>query len=145
MTAKSLRITLIIGLALISLGGFLLHSRIHPLYVETHKEQINDLNKIDKIKVKEFEGYGLIPFVSGLTSIILITVLFCFRRTAAYAYLISGMTVIIGTITMAHFGIAKAGNPFMLFADIAILLGKFPISKAIFESYMIPDMIKKEE
>ena len=121
MTQKqNLRVLLICSLLFLSLGGWLLHSRIHPL--------------------GEHSG-NIIPAASGLLSVVVITLLFCFRRTVAYGYVLNGMTVIIGTITMAHFSLIHAPAVFTLqvllfktlLADIAVLWGKFAIGKALFE------------
>ena len=112
MTIKSIRISLIIALFFISLGCFGLHSGIHPLYKDVEG-------------VRTYHYQNLVPMISGILSIILVTILFFFKRYASYAYLITGMTVIIGTITMVHFGIAN-GRP--LIPDIIILFGKFSSS-----------------
>ncbi len=115
-----LHMILIIAVVILALGGWLLHLHIHLLSDDT-------------------ENY--IPFVSGLISIIVIPALFIFRSTIPFAYLLNGMTVIIGTITMTHFTIE---NPppvwtfqsfFMatLIAEIIILWGKFAVGKAIYE------------
>jgi hypothetical protein len=111
---------LLIGLLTLSIGGLLLHSRIHP--VKTNYS-------------------NLVPAVSGLLSVLVVPLLFCFRRTIAYGYVLNGFLVIIGTITMAHFSIAHWPNPATLqgvlvntlLADILILWGKFFIGKSIFD------------
>lgn len=79
-----LRLILILAIFFLALGGWLLHLRIHPA-------------------AKDAENY--IPFLAGFISIIVTPVLFIFRSTIPFAYLINGMTVIIGTITMTHFSI----------------------------------------
>jgi hypothetical protein len=104
---KYLKNILIIGLFLTALGGLGLHYRIHSI-------------------VKN--AYAYIPFIAGLISVIAIPLLFLFRKTLHLAYILNGFTVIIGVITMAHFSLVKAP----LLPDIAILLGKFFIGRAIF-------------
>ncbi len=101
------RIILILALFLVSFGGFGLHYRIHPF--QKHL-------------------YGYVPFIAGLLSMIAVPVMFYFRKTIHLAYLINGFSVIIGVITMSHFSLIK-GN---LVPDIAILLGKFFIGRALF-------------
>jgi hypothetical protein len=104
----------------LALGGWLLHLRIHPL-------------------AKNVEHY--IPAVAGFISVIIIPLLFIFRSTIPFAYLLNGMTVIIGTITMAHFSIKHPPEVWTLqtillgtlLADIALLWGKFAVGKALFE------------
>lgn len=121
MTRKSsLKMTLIAGLVFLSLGGWLLHLRIHSPLVQYE---------------------NLVPFISGIISIIVLPTLFWFRPTVAYAYVINGFLVIIGTITMAHFSITHFTPPVTLggilmdtlLADIMLLWGKFAAGKAIFD------------
>jgi len=114
------RLTLILAILFLALGGWLLHLRIHP-------------------PAKDAENY--IPAVAGFISVIIIPVLFIFRSTTPFAYLLNGMTVIIGTITMAHFSIKSPPQVWnlqtillgTLLADIVLLWGKFAIGKALFE------------
>lgn len=121
MTRKSvLKTTLITGLVFLAAGGWLLHIRTHPPLTDAD---------------------NLVPFISGLISIIVLPAMFWFRPTLAYAYVINGFLVILGTITMAHFSIVKFGLPNSLngllfgsmLADIALLWGKFVVGKAIFD------------
>ena len=115
-----LRLVLILAIFFLALGGWLLHLRIHPI-------------------AKDAENY--IPLVAGFISVIVIPVLFIFRSTISFAYLLNGITVIIGTITMAHFSIENSPQVWTLqtillgtlLADIVLLWGKFAIGKALFE------------
>jgi hypothetical protein len=69
MTQKQfIKYLLIAGLAAISLGGWLLHLKIHP--------------------VSKAPTY-FIPALSGVLSVFIIPFMFLFRRTVAYAYVIS--------------------------------------------------------
>lgn len=115
-----IKTTLISGLVVLALGGWLLHFRIHsPL--------VNSANYI--------------PFIAGIITVIILPLMFWFRSTAAYAYVINGMLVILGTITMAHFSIAHYSGPLSLegvlmrtlFPDIAMLWGNFAFGKALFD------------
>ncbi|MCX5781711.1 MAG: hypothetical protein NT145_03265 [Elusimicrobia bacterium] len=121
MTQKqNIRYLLITGLFFISLGGWLLHLRIHP--------------------PAEAISY-ILPFVLGIISIVIIPFMFLFRNLVQYAYVVNGFFVIIGIITMAHFSYANMRGPISLeglflnttFPDIAILLTKFFIGKALFD------------
>ena len=121
MTVRAyIKSMLLIGLWTLSVGGLLLHCRIHPV-------KANYSN--------------LVPAVSGLLSVLVVPLLFCFRRTIAYGYVLNGFLVIIGTITMAHFSIAHWPNPVTvqavllttLLADILILWAKFFVGKALFD------------
>lgn len=117
---------LLCGLVSLAIGGFLLHSRIHKVWSARSIEYVN-----------------LVPAISGILGIIIVPLLFCFRKTIAYAYVINGFTVIVGTITMAHYSIAhwppntavtmKTILFGTLLMDIIILWGKFFVGKALFE------------
>ena len=117
---KNIQILLITGLIFISLGGWLLHLRIHP---------------------PSEEGINLIPFIIGILSIIIVPLLFSFRKTVQFAYVLNGFAVIIGTITMTHFALAHLQGAISLetitlhtvFPDIVILFTKFFIGKALFD------------
>jgi hypothetical protein len=114
---KSILLTALITL---SLGGFLLHGRIHPIAG-------NPAN--------------VIPLISGVLSILIVPLLFSFRRTIEYGYVLNGMLVIVGTIAMTHFSLfhwpvpATLGAIILktLLADIVLLWSKFFIGKALFD------------
>jgi hypothetical protein len=95
-----------------------------------------------------------IPLISGLLSILVIPLLFSFRKTIEYGYVLNGMVVIIGTVAMAHLSIvywpapATVGSIILktTLADIVILWGKFFIGKALFDLEFFgydPRMAKK--
>jgi hypothetical protein len=115
-----LRAILILAIFFLALGGWLLHLRVHPV-------------------AKDAENY--IPLVAGIISVFIVPVLFIFRSTIPFAYLLNGMTVIIGTIAMAHFSIEHHPQEWTiktiflgtLLADIMLLWGKFAVGKALFE------------
>ncbi|MDP1854063.1 MAG: hypothetical protein Q8L26_07695 [Candidatus Omnitrophota bacterium] len=127
-----LRKNLIFALITISIGGLLLHLRIHPLIVDG---------------ILEFEH--LIPAVFGALSVIVVPCLFLKQNTADLAYLLTGLSVIFGAIIMSHLSIATwEGGVSLLkimlkttLADSLILLAKFFIGKALFESYF-PERLK---
>ena len=104
---KKIKSLLIFGLFFASLGGMGLHYAIHP-FAKT--------------------SYGLVPFIVGLLSVLIIPLLFAFKKTVHWGYLLNGFVVIIGTITMAHFSLVL--RP--LWPDILILWAKFAIGRAIF-------------
>jgi hypothetical protein len=128
MTQKqNIRLLLVAGLVAVSFGGWLLHVRIHPVS--------EDLT-------------NWIPFISGLISIIVLPAMFLSKKTLPYAYVLNGMLVIIGSITMAHVSIPRLqGNVSLetifvgtLLADIAILWVNFFIGKSLFELEMFKTM-----
>lgn len=115
-----LRLVLVAGLFFLSLGGWLLHLRIHPL---------------SKLPAH------YIPFFAGLLGCTVLPALFLFRKTTAYAYVINGMLVILGTITMAHFSLTHLPAQITfstllmgtMLPDILILFGNFTVGKTLFE------------
>ncbi len=117
---RVIKATLILGLFFLSLGGWLLHLRIHPLA----------MNKAN-----------FIPYISGIISVFCLPLLFWFRPSIILAYLLNGFLVIIGTIAMAHFSVIHFKGPVTLagiisntlFADIAVLWAKFALGKALFD------------
>jgi len=116
----NVRLTLILALFFLALGGWLFHLQYHE-------------------PAKDAENY--IPTVAGLISVFVTPVLFIFRATIPFAYLINGITTIIGTIAMVHFSIKNPPDVWTLktillgtlLADILILWGKFAVGKALFE------------
>lgn len=111
MNRKTLiKATLVAAFFFIAFGAWLLHIRIHP--------------PLEK-------AVNLIPFFSGITSTLILTLLFCFRPTVFLAYLVNGMLCIIGVITMAHFALAERSSGML--ADIVIVAAKFCLGKAIFD------------
>jgi hypothetical protein len=115
----AIKMTLILGLFAVCLGGWLLHLRIHP---------------------PEKNPAYLIPFFSGMISVFALPLLFWFRRTVNLGYILDGFLVIIGTITMTHFSIAHFEGQVTLtrlitgtlFADIAVLWSKFALGRALY-------------
>jgi hypothetical protein len=79
--------------------------------------------------------------ISGVLSILVIPMLFSFKKTIEYGYVLNGFLVIIGTVGMAHFSIVHWPAPATLgsiilktmLADILILWSKFFIGKALFD------------
>jgi hypothetical protein len=73
--------------------------------------------------------------------VIVIPVLLIFRSTIPFAYLLNGMTVIIGTITMTHFSIENHPPVWTIqtillgtcLPDILMLWGNFAVGKALFD------------
>jgi len=131
MTQKQfVKCVLLWGLVCISLGGWLLHLRIHPVSAS---------------------GINFIPFATGIISIIAIPLLFLNKKTLQYAYVLNGLIVIIGTITMAHFSIAHFPQPITLksiflystLGDIMMLWAKFAIGKALFDLEILSNVEQK--
>ena len=119
-----LKIILILGLFFVSSGGWLLHLRLHSPAVAAR---------------------NFVPFGAGILSSVLLPILFLFEVTTPYAYVINGMVVIVGTVTMSHFSLAiirsRMGFPDILtntlFPDILILWAAFAMGKALFELHLM--------
>jgi len=111
---------LLSALVVLVLGGLLLHLRIHPV-------SQNPSN--------------LVTVVSGVLSVLLVPLLFGFKKTIHYGYVLNGFLAIVGTVVMAHFSIAHWPTPATLraillqttLADILLLCGKFFVGKALFD------------
>lgn len=79
-----------------------------------------------------------------LADLLVVTVLFMSRKTAAYGYLLNGLIVLYGTVFMAHFSIAEITAksipfPAMLLnstlPDIGIAWVDFLVGKALYDAY----------
>lgn len=80
----------ILALALLSLGGWMLHFRIHPI-------SANPSN--------------FVPFFFGLVNVVVNPLMFDHKKTVIIAYLFNGAGVIIGAITMAAFSLYHLPDP----------------------------------
>jgi hypothetical protein len=124
MSKKGIRAP-ILALFLLSLGGWVLHFRMHP---------------------PSQEAANLIPLVFTSLGVVVLPVMFSLRSTVRWAYLINIAAVIVGTISMAHESIETWTGPVSLYriifestlADIVILLAKLPLGQAILGRYRTP-------
>ncbi len=106
------------ALLLLSLGGWMLHFRIHPL---------------------SGNPSNFVPFFFGLVGVIVTPQLFNYRKTVVIAYLLNGAGVIIGTIAMASLSLSALPHPLTFtgvtfrttLADILILLPKLLLGQMI--------------
>lgn len=114
----------ILALFFISLGGLLLHMRIHP---------------------PGKEAFYVIPAVSGVVTTFVLPFMFNHARTVAWAYVITLAAVLIGTLTMAYHSVAHwpEAMPVTLanlilrttLADILILAAKVPLAHMILRHF----------
>jgi hypothetical protein len=81
------------ALVTLALGGFLLHLGVHPFTENTS---------------------FLTNFISGILSIIVVPLLFLRKETLHYGYVLNGFIAIVGTVTMAHFSLARPPNNFSM-------------------------------
>lgn len=103
---------------LTSLGGLLLHIRVHP---------------------PTADASNWIPVVFGAISIVVLPFLFSTSKTVAWAYLLTVLTVVAGTVGMAYESISHWQTSVTLtnillystLADILILWAKLPLAHVI--------------
>ena len=109
---------LILAYFLLSLGGLLLHLRIHP---------------------PSHSLFNWIPFLFTLMNTLVIPFLFNRRDTVIYAYLFAWATITVGTFGMAYFSLTNLKAPVTLFEvfwkstlpDIIILWAKIFLAHKI--------------
>jgi len=129
------RNTLLAALFLLALSGLLLHLRIHFFMVP---DKMNPGSTV-------LDPTRLLSFIFPLFDVIVVTLLFMSRKTAAYGYLFNGLIVIYGTIFMAHFSLAEMAAKSIPLSqmflkstlpDIGITWADFFVGKALYDYYM---------
>jgi len=117
--------SLALALAFMSLGGLVLHVRVHPSIIDP-------------------DGTGVpanwIPFVAGLVGVFVTPFLLSLPKTVIVGYLINGMSVILGTILMSTKSLSAMPVPLTFgallfkttFSDILLLFGKLFVGHQIF-------------
>lgn len=118
----------ITAIFLLSLGGFLLHLRLHPV-------------SFDPVSLENPAHF--IPFVTGILGVIAVPALLGSKKTMTPGYLINGMSVIIGAIVMVHFTLAAPPHPVRLSSIflnttipyIALLVPKLLIGQSVMTHY----------
>jgi hypothetical protein len=115
----------LLALIFLSIGGWLLYLKIHPPF----GDDINPAN--------------LIPFFMGLLNVLVVPILFNSKKTAIVAYLVNGLSVVIGSILMAHLSLPRVINTPNLatifisstLPDILLLLPKLFLGQIILQHY----------
>ena len=108
----------------ISLGGLMLHVKIHPVGATP---------------------FNWIPLGAGLVTTFGLPFLFNYRRTMPWAYMLNLAAVILGTVTMAYFTVTNwqgsvtawtvIMGPRSTAPDIIILLAKIPLGQMILRHF----------
>lgn len=146
-----LRKVLIAALFLMALGALSLHLRIHPVFVKQKSQQVAGQKPSLETSTQEprssFSGKHFLASFFCFIDLILVTGLFCSKKTAAYAFALNGMLAIFGAIFMGHFTIEQLWGTGASLADwvylkstlpdIIILMADFLIGKAVYDSYRI--------
>jgi hypothetical protein len=112
----------ILELMFLSLGGWMLHFRVHPITANSS---------------------NFLPFLLGLVDIIITPQLFNHKKTVIMAYLFNGLGVIIGAIAMATFSLSALPDPLTIssvifrttLADILILFQKLFIGQMVLSHF----------
>lgn len=112
----------ILELMFLSLGGWMLHFRVHPITTNSS---------------------NFLPFLLGLVDIIITPQLFNHKKTVIIAYLFNGLGVIIGAIAMATFSLSALPDPLTIssvifrttLADILILFPKLFIGQMVLSHF----------
>ncbi|HET6427286.1 MAG TPA: hypothetical protein VFJ30_02665 [Phycisphaerae bacterium] len=112
----------ILSLWFLSAGGLLLHIRIHRPGADL---------------------FFWIPVAFGVMTTFAVPVLFNFRRTVTWAYVLNLATVIVGTVTMAYFAARTWQGPVTwdtvllrsTLPDILILWAKLPLGEHILRHF----------
>ena len=123
MDEKNEKKNLIFSLFFLSLGGWMLHFRIHPII--------------------ESNPAHFFPFLYGLVNILVVPFLLNDKKTFLIGYLINGFGVLFGIVIMAKFSLSGLPHPLtvtnILFkttlADILLLLPKLFIGQRILYVY----------
>ena len=124
MIKKELRLP-IFSIILLSFSGWLTHSR-------WHFDPTNPSNPL-----------FLVPYLSGLLSIILVPILLNYRNTFVVGYLINGVTAVVGTIGMATLSLTKLPSPLTftsiftgtMLTSILLLLPKLLLGQMVLLHY----------
>lgn len=95
MIRKELRLP-IGAIFLLSLGGWLLHARAHPVSFDPADPS---------------NPAFLVPYVAGILGIVAVPLLLNYRRSFVVGYLLNGMSVVIGAITMASLSLGHLPEP----------------------------------
>ncbi len=128
---KNIRNLLLTALILCSLSGLYFHLTMHSS--------------------NKFQVYS-VSYILSIIGVFIIPVLFLFRKTVHYGYVLNGMTAIIGFITMVHYSVHFFPEPFIfmnifnetLLAYILIAGVKFFLGKALFDLEMFGGNLNSE-
>jgi hypothetical protein len=118
----------IASIVLLSLGGWLLHLRVHAVSFDP-ADPSNPANAV--------------PFAAGFLSVIAAPALLMSKRTFVAGYLWNGMSVVVGTVTMASMSVASPPSPptfggvmlGTMLSSILLLLPKLFLGEIVLRQY----------
>lgn len=135
MSAVEDRRPLLWALALLALGGLMLHYRVHPFLAPDPSAAGRTI----------FRGSFLAATLLPAFDLAVVTALFSFRRTAPLAHLLNGVLVVYGTVLMGHYSIAMLADKGLApvdwllrstAPDIALAWADFLVGKTLYDSWM---------
>jgi hypothetical protein len=115
---------LVFTLMFMSLGGWLMHLRIHPPPIDP-----------DGAHNPAF----WIPFIFGLINVFVSPILLSFARTLIIGYLMNGISVVIGIILMSTLSLSGLPHP-LTFASL-VLNTTFPVMILLFGKLFVGQQI----
>ncbi len=133
-------IVLIVSLILLAFLGFIRHYEIHPFLILNNNEG-----------KYQFDFTNFLATLLSFFDLILVSLLFCFRKTAVYAYVFNGIIVIYGTVLMIHYSVAQIDISTIAILEIieystlpyiALAWLDFFLGRALFNAYMRNSKLK---
>ncbi len=128
------KIILMVSLIFLAFLGLVRHYGVHPFLILSGNEAEH-----------QFDFTNFFASFLSFLDLTLVSLLFCFRNTAVYGYVLNGMIVIYGTVLMIHYSIAQIEISTTAFLDIikystlpyiALAWLDFFLGKALFNTYI---------
>lgn len=118
----------IAAIVLISLGGLLLHLRLHPISFDPAEPSNPAL---------------FLPLAAGVLSVAVTPILLAFPRTFVAGYLWNGMSVVVGAITMTALSVSSPPSPLSagtillgtMLPSVLLLLSKLFLGEIVLRRY----------
>jgi hypothetical protein len=118
----------VIALILLSVGGWIIHGRAHPVSFDAANPS---------------HPAFLIPFMFGILNVVVTPMLLSFARTMIVGYLINGIAVIVGTLSMGALSASHLPSPLTLpsvfmkttLSDIILLFPKLFLGQMVLLHY----------
>jgi hypothetical protein len=115
---------LLLELTFLSLGGFLLHYRLHPVPLGSNGAQ----NPAD-----------FLPFSWDIAGILAVPFLLNYRASVLVGYLVNGVGVVVGAITMSTFSLSTLTHPVTF--SVIVLDTTLPLILILFAKLFIGQIV----